>query len=106
MRDQIQFRLESTFWGAPPTMAPTRVPLSVSLLESPVGPGGAVELEIEEALTDDGISSGYPNQISEQSRGGWFEGELTSDANHSGLVVRLINRRLRVKSQHEHVNRW
>ena len=87
-------------------MAPTRVPLSVSLLESLVGPGGAVELEIEEVLTDDGISSGYPNQISEQSMGGWFEDELTSDANHSGLVVRLINRRLRVKSQHEHVNRW
>jgi len=87
-------------------MAPTRfVPPSVPLLES-LGPGGEVELEMREVLTDGGISSGSPNQIGEQSRGGWFEDELTSDDNHYGLIVGLINRQLRVKSQHEYVDRW
>jgi len=95
MRDQMQFHLESVFWGAPPTIATAFVLPSVSLLESFVGPSGAVE-----------IASGSPNQTGEQSRGSWFEDELTSDANHSGLVVRLINGRLSVQSQHEHVNRW
>ena len=74
-------------------MGPTRfVPPSVSLLELLVGRGGTVDLRMEEVLTDDGISSGSPSQICEQSRGGWFEDELTSDANHGGLIVHLINR--------------
>jgi len=86
-------------------MAPTFVPPSVSLLESLVGPSGAIDLRVR-VLTDGGISSGSPNQADEQSRGGWFEDELTSSVDHSGLVVRLINRHLRARSQHEHVNRW
>ena len=86
-------------------MALTCVPPSVSLLESPVGPGEAVELEMREVLTDDGISSGSPNQVGERSGGGWLKDELTSDANHDGLVVRIITR-LRAQFQHEHVNRW
>jgi len=106
MRDQMQFHLESVFWGAPPTIATAFVLPPVSLLESLVGPSGAVRIEMKDALTGGGISSGSPNQTGEQSKEDWFEGELTSDANHSGLVIRLINGRLRVKSQHEHVNRW
>jgi len=86
-------------------MAPTFVPPSVSLLESLVGLGGAVELKMREmVLTGVGISSGSPNQTGEQSRGGWFEDELTSDANHGDLIVLLLIR-LHVQSQHEHVNR-
>ena len=71
-----------------------------------MGPGGEVELEMREVLTGDGISSGSPNQTGEQSRGGRFKDELTPGAHHGGLVVRLINGRLRVRSQHEYVNRW
>jgi len=88
-------------------MGPTWFVLpSVSLPESFVEPGGEAELEMREVLTDDGSFSGSPSQTGEQSRGDWFEDELTSDADHGGLVVRFINGRLRVQSQHEHVNRW
>ena len=51
-----------------------------------------------------GSSSGSPNQTGKQSRGSWFAVELTSDAYHGGLIVRLINGRLRVRSRHEHFN--
>jgi len=51
-----------------------------------------------------GSSSGSPNQTGKQSGGSWFEVELTSDAYHGGLIVRLINGRLRIRSRHEHFN--
>ena len=116
MQDQMQFRPESTFLGVPPTIAPTFGPLEpVSLLEVPVVPGRAVELlvllEVWEVLAalkvvaGSGISSGSPSQTSKQSRGGWFEVELTSDSYHGGLVVRLVSGRLCIQSQHQHANK-